>query len=215
MFEDTYKHKGQRERLVEEIAAKGIKDRKVLDALKTIPRHFFMDSAFEHHAYVDKPFSIGMGQTISQPFTVARLAELLELRPGDEVLEVGTGSGYQASVLMELGVELYSIELLPKLHKRAKKLVEALGYEPKFFVGDGSKGLPEHAPYDRIVVTAGAAKVPLELVEQLRIGGKMVIPIGNKNVQTMMRLTRETPHKLLRERCGGFAFVPLVGEYSW
>ena len=215
MFDDSYKHKGMRKRLVSEVARKGIKDPKVLDAIHTVPRHFFFDSAFHAHAYQDKPFSIGQGQTISQPYTVARLCELLAIRAGDKVLEVGTGSGYQASILLELGVELFTIERLEKLYLRAKKLIQSMGYEPHFFLGDGSLGIPDHGPYDGIVVTAGAAKIPAELVAQLAKGGRLVIPIGDSHGQTMVRITKTEDDKLLKEELGDFAFVPLVGRYSW
>lgn len=212
---DTYKHRGLRQSLVKTIKAKGIKDQRILDAILKIPRHFFIDSAFEVHAYQDKPFSIGEGQTISQPFTVALQTELLEIKKGDKVLEIGTGSGYQASVLMEMEVELYTIERIRNLYTKARNLLNKIGYNPKFFFGDGTKGLPSHAPFDKIIVTAGAPKVPETLIEQLKVGGIMVIPVGNEQVQSMVRVIKTEESKVIREDYGACSFVKLKGEHGW
>ncbi|MEH0157241.1 protein-L-isoaspartate(D-aspartate) O-methyltransferase [Limibacter armeniacum] len=212
---DSYKHKGQRLALVEKIKEKGITDEKVLEAIGKIPRHFFMDSAFEAHAYQDKPFSIGEGQTISQPYTVALQTELLEVNEGDKVLEVGTGSGYQAAVLMEVGAEVYTIEYNRILHNRSRHLLQSMAYQGRFFFGDGSKGLPSFAPYDKIIVTAGAPSLPKELIKQLKVGGILVIPVGDDRVQHMTRITKIDEKTIQKEDFGMCSFVKLRGEYGW
>ncbi len=209
---DNYRHKGLRKKLVELIKKRGIKNKQVLKAIETIPRHLFMNSSFLEFAYEDKPFPIGSGQTISQPYTVAFQTELLEINPEDKVLEIGTGSGYQACVLLELGVKVYSIERQKKLYQRAKEFLPSLGYNPKLFFGDGNKGLPTFAPFDKIIITAGAPIVPDNLLDQLKIGGIMVIPLGRNNTQ-IMKTIRKIAHSRYEEKeHGTFRFVPLLGD---
>ncbi len=215
MFKDDYKHKGLRKRLVKIIQSKGIKDENVISAIGTIPRHIYFDNALLHHAYEDKAFPIGFDQTISQPYTVARQSELLEIKKGDKILEIGTGSGYQACILAEMGVELYSIEYVPGLYERAKKVISKLGYKVHCFQGDGTLGLPKYAPYDGIIVTAGAPQIPESLKNQLKIGGKMIIPVGQHKTQTMLRVVRVSETEFKEEDQGSFAFVPLKGKEGW
>jgi protein-L-isoaspartate(D-aspartate) O-methyltransferase len=214
-LEDSYRHKGQRRELVNVIRKKGIKDEAVLNAINAIPRHFFFDSALHSHAYEDKAFPIGEGQTISQPYTVAFQTELLEVRPGDKILEVGTGSGYQAAVLFLLEAEVHTIEYQPKLYERTKKFLPRLGVNINFYQGDGSKGFPNEAPYDKIIVTAGAPVVPHELLKQLKINGILVIPVGDRSTQKMMKLTKVSESRILQEEYDNFAFVPLLGSSGW
>ncbi|MFT5619478.1 MAG: protein-L-isoaspartate(D-aspartate) O-methyltransferase [Arenicella sp.] len=215
-FKDTYKNKGQRLQLVSLLRSKGISDVRVLKAIESIPRHFFIDNAFEAFAYQDKAFAISEGQTISQPFTVAKQTELLELKKGDKVLEIGTGSGYQSAVLLNLEVELYSIEFRQKLHENAKFLLSKLGYKNFHLTcGDGSLGLSQQAPFDKIIVTAGAPTTPKSLLEQLKIGGKMLIPVGDNRTQNMYRITRISEDQIEKENFGNYSFVPLVGEQGW
>jgi protein-L-isoaspartate(D-aspartate) O-methyltransferase len=214
-LQDSYIHKGQRKALVETIKRKGIQDAAVLQAINTFPRHFFFDSALHSHAYEDKAFPIGEGQTISQPYTVAFQTELLQIRPGDKVLEIGTGSGYQASILYLLGAEVHSIEYNRNLYLKAKQFLPKLGIKIKFYLGDGSKGLPEQAPYDKILVTAGAPAVPAALIDQLKEGGKLVIPVGDRTSQKMLRLTRKSDQEIIQEDFDNFSFVPLLGEEGW
>ena len=214
-LEDSYRHKGQRRELVKLIRSKGIKDEAVLDALNTLPRHFFFDSALDSHAYEDKAFPIGEGQTISQPYTVAFQTELLQIRPGDKVLEIGTGSGYQAAILHLLGAEVHTIEYQKKLFDKTKKFLGKLGIDLNFYFGDGSLGIPEHAPYDKILVTAGAPVVPKSLLKQLKIGGILVIPVGDRKKQKMLRLTKNSATKIVQEEFDNFAFVPLLGTEGW
>ncbi len=213
--EDTYKHRGMRKALVNLLKGKGIQSELVLDAVNRVPRHFFFESAFIEHAYQDKAFPIGQGQTISQPYTVAFQSEKLDIQKGMKVLEIGTGSGYQACVLLEMGVDLYTIEYNEVLYKRTKKVLPKMGYKAHFFHGDGSKGLEKHAPFDRIIVTAGAPLVPISLVKQLSIHGKLIIPVGNKDKQKMLRITKKDEKKLTREEFDYFAFVPLLGTEGW
>jgi len=214
-LEDSYRHKGQRRELVNVIRKKGIKDEAVLNAIHAIPRHFFFDSALHSHAYEDKAFPIGEGQTISQPYTVAFQTELLAVRRGDKILEIGTGSGYQAAVLYLLEAEVHTIEYQPKLFERTKRFLPRLGVKVKFYQGDGSKGLPSKAPYDKIIVTAGAPVVPNDLLKQLKIDGILVIPVGDRNTQKMMKLTKVSESKILQEEYDNFAFVPLLGSSGW
>jgi len=214
-LQDSYIHKGQRKTLVEVVKRKGIKDESVLEAIKTFPRHFFFDSALHSHAYEDKAFPIGEGQTISQPYTVAFQTELLQVKPGDRVLEIGTGSGYQASILYLLGAEVHSIEFKKKLYERSKKLLPQLRINIHFYFGDGSLGLPDKAPFDKILVTAGAPVVPQALTEQLGIGGILVIPVGDRTSQKMLRLTKKSENEIFQEEFDNFSFVPLLGEEGW
>lgn len=211
-MKDTFKHKGLRQQLVETVKNKGIKDKKVLDAIGKIPRHLFMDSSFLDHAYVDKAFPIAADQTISQPFTVAYQTELLQLKEGDKVLEIGTGSGYQTAVLCELGGKVYSIERQLELFKITSKFLPKLGYRPKKLIfGDGYKGLQEEAPFDGIIVTAGAPFVPKPLMGQLNIGGRLVIPVG-ETVQVMTLIIRKGPKDFEKHEFGEFRFVPLLED---
>ncbi|MEZ5057809.1 MAG: protein-L-isoaspartate(D-aspartate) O-methyltransferase, partial [Saprospiraceae bacterium] len=176
---DTYRHKGMRRRLVESLSKKGIKDQRVLEAMTNVPRHYFMELAFQDWAYVDKPFPIGEDQTISQPYTVAYQSELLEIEPRMHVLEIGTGSGYQAAILAEMGARVFTVERQEALFKKASELLKDMGYgNIRCFWKDGWKGLPEYAPFDRIIVTAGAREIPKNLVQQLKVGGLMIIPVG-------------------------------------
>ncbi len=201
-----------RKRLVETLIKKGIVDTGVLEAINTIPRHLFMDSGFVDHAYVDKAFPIAADQTISQPYTVARQTELLEVQKGDTVLEIGTGSGYQTAVLLEMGAIVYSIERQNELFKKTKLFLPKLGYRPKKLIfGDGYKGYEEAAPYDGIIVTAGAPFVPKPLLSQLKIGGKLVIPVG-KAVQIMTVFTRTSETEFEKKEYGEYRFVPLLGD---
>ena len=211
-MQDTLKHKGMRKKLTKLVASKGITDPKVLDAINSVPRHLFMDSGFIDHAYQDKAFPISAGQTISQPYTVAFQTELLQLNPGDKVLEIGTGSGYQTAVLLHLKAKMYTVERQQSLFKKTQRFFEKMGYRPKRFVfGDGYKGLPEDAPYDAIVVTAGAPEIPKALMEQLKIGGRLVIPIGVRD-QVMTRITRTSEKEFKKEGFGTFRFVPLLED---
>jgi protein-L-isoaspartate(D-aspartate) O-methyltransferase len=214
MITDTYKHKGLRARLVRQLRQKGITDEAVLSAIGKVPRHAFFDGALIGHAYEDKAFPIGEGQTISQPFTVAFQTEKLMVKPGHKVLEIGTGSGYQASVLMELKARVYTIEFNEILFERTREFLPLMGYEPFFVHGDGSKGLPSKAPFDRIVVTAGAPVVPAALTDQLAENGILVIPVGDRKKQKMLRIIKKE-NELLKEEFDYFAFVPLLGKQGW
>jgi len=214
MLEDNYKQRGLRNKLVKTLRQKGIKDEAVLAAIGAVPRHVFFDEALLGHAYQDKAFPIGEGQTISQPYTVAFQSEKLEVRPGDKILEIGTGSGYQACVLLALGAKVYTIEYNRKLYERTKAFLPQLGYKPFFFFGDGSKGIPTKAPYNKIIVTAGAPVIPAALTDQLADNGILIIPVGNREKQVMIRI-RKKSEKLLREEFENFAFVPLLGEQGW
>lgn len=209
-MQDTFTHKGKRKQLVEALVKKGIINKEVLRAIGVIPRHLFMDSGFIDHAYIDKAFPIGAEQTISQPFTVARQTELLDIEKGAKVLEIGTGSGFQTAVLIEMGMNVFSIERQNELFKKTKLFLPKLGYRPKKLIfGDGYKGLKTEAPFDGIVVTAGAPFVPKPLLSQLKIGGRLVIPIGSKN-QIMTLITRVSMTKFKKEEFGEFRFVPLL-----
>ncbi|MEZ4919281.1 MAG: protein-L-isoaspartate(D-aspartate) O-methyltransferase [Saprospiraceae bacterium] len=209
-MEDSYRHKGLRKRLVQELSQRGISDEAVLEAIYSIPRHWFLDKAFEEHAYEDKAFPIGNEQTISQPFTVAYQSSLLCIRPGDRVLEIGTGSGYQAAVLSVLGARVYTIERQEALHQAARKLLGAMGMPRiRCFFGDGTQGLKDFAPYDKIIVTAGAPVVPEALRQQLVVGGILVIPVGEE-VQTMYRIQRISETKYKEEVFDTFRFVPFL-----
>ena len=211
-MKDTTKHQGLRNQLANVLAAKGITDTKVLEAVRKIPRHLFMDSSFEAHAYQDKAFPIAAEQTISQPYTVAFQSEVLEIQPGEKVLEIGTGSGYQTAVLLELGAEVYSIERQHELFKKTSMFLPKLGYRPKRFIfGDGYKGLPEEAPFDKIIVTAGAPYVPKALLAQIQVGGRLLIPVGDKE-QVMTLFIRKSPKEFEKHELGDFRFVPMLKE---
>ena len=214
MLEDNYKQRGLRNKLVKMLEKKGISDPRVLAAIGKVPRHFFFENALLEHAYQDKAFPIGEGQTISQPYTVAFQSEKLEIRPGDKVLEIGTGSGYQACILLELGARVYTIEYNRNLYEQTKSFLPQMGYNPYFFYGDGSKGLPAKAPYNKIIVTAGAPVIPKALTDQLADGGILIIPVGDRESQRMVRI-RKSGDKLIKEDFANFAFVPLLGEQGW
>lgn len=212
--EDSYLHKGLRKKLVEQIKEKGITDEAVLEAIMNVPRHFFLDSAFEKQAYEDRAFPIGEDQTISQPYTVAYQTQLLQLKPFEKVLEVGTGSAYQASVLAELKVKVYSIERQKKLFDANKNFQYLKKYPSlRLFYGDGFEGLPTYAPFDKILITAAAPYVPEKLLEQLKPGGWMVLPLDEGENQRMHRITKQADGSLLEEKFDEFSFVPmLVGK---
>lgn len=214
MIEDNYKQRGLRNKLVKKLREKGISDERVLAAIAKVPRHAFFDAALLGHAYEDKAFPIGQGQTISQPYTVAFQTEKLFIGPGDKVLEIGTGSGYQAAVLLEMGAKVYTIEYNRKLYEHTRDFLPSLGYKPYFFFGDGSKGIPAKAPYDKIIVTAGAPVVPTALTEQLVENGVLIIPVGDREKQKMLRITKKNS-KLVKEEFDNFAFVPLLGDQGW
>lgn len=211
-MKDTTRHQGKRRQLVQLLKDKGITNDLVLKAIGKIPRHFFMDSSFEHHAYQDKAFPIAADQTISQPYTVAFQSELLEIKKGHNVLEIGTGSGYQTAVLCELGAKVFSIERQQELYKKTKLFLTKLGYRPRFLsFGDGYKGLPEYAPFDSIIVTAGAPFVPKPLLAQLKVGGILVIPVGD-DPQIMHRYIRTSTTSFDKKEYGEFRFVPLLED---
>jgi protein-L-isoaspartate(D-aspartate) O-methyltransferase len=214
MFEDNYRQRGLRNKLVKKLLEKGISDQRVLAAIGKVPRHAFFDDALLGHAYEDKAFPIGEGQTISQPYTVAFQSEKLKIQPGDKLLEIGTGSGYQAAILLEMGVKVYTIEYNRKLYERTRDFLPTLGYKPYFFFGDGSKGIPAKAPYNKIIVTAGAPVVPTALTDQLAEGGILLIPVGDRAKQKMLRITK-VKNELKKEEFDSFAFVPLLGDQGW
>jgi protein-L-isoaspartate(D-aspartate) O-methyltransferase len=209
-FQDTLRHQGLRKIMVEGIRIKGIKDEKILAAMAKVPRHLFMDSSFIQFAYKDQAFPIGAGQTISQPYTVATQTQLLEVEKYDKILEVGTGSGYQAAILIELGASIYTIERQRELFLKAQSVLPQLGYNPKFFYGDGYKGLPTYGPFDKIIITAGAPEIPLDLITQLRIGGRMVVPVGPREKQTMYLVVKTSETEYYKESHGTFVFVPML-----
>ena len=210
-YEDTYRHKGLRKQLVETLRQKGITDERVLNAINNIPRHYFLDSAFDKVAYEDRAFPIAESQTISQPYTVAYQTQLLEIKQYDKVLEIGTGSGYQAIVLAEMGAQVYTIERQKKLFDEHRKFVLRNRYPNiKYFYGDGYEGLPTYAPFDKIIVTAAAPQVPPKLIGQLKNGGLMVIPVGEGAVQKMMRIRKNTDGSIIEEILDNFSFVPMV-----
>jgi protein-L-isoaspartate(D-aspartate) O-methyltransferase len=213
---DNYREKGARKRLVDILEKKGIQDREVLNAIGKVPRHYFFAETFWTQAYKDIAFPIGEGQTISQPYTVAYQTELLHIRKGDKVLEIGTGSGYQTCVLLEMGATVYTIERQEKLFEKTKfVLPEKMGYKAHFFCGDGSIGIVQHAPYDKIIVTAGAPTVPEILLKQLKIGGILVIPVGDEETQKMVTILKVREHDYEKIVLDTFRFVPLVGDKAW
>lgn len=210
-FEDSYRHKGLRKKLIDSIREKGITDENVLEAMMKIPRHFFLDTALEHIAYQDRAFPIGEGQTISQPYTVAYQTQLLEITPYQRILEIGTGSAYQAMVLAEMGANVFTIERQKKLFDHNKSFILRSKYPNiKFFYGDGFEGLPTFAPFDKIIITAAAPYIPPKLIEQLKTGGKMVIPVDENGRQKMMRLTKNDEGSTDEETFSDFSFVPML-----
>ncbi|GHS85583.1 protein-L-isoaspartate O-methyltransferase [Bacteroidia bacterium] len=211
---DTYRTKGLRNGLVKELAAKGICSEGVLAAIAKIPRHLFIDSAFLEHAYQDKAFPIGEGQTISHPYTVAFQSELLDVKPADKVLEIGTGSGYQTCVLLELGAKVFTIERQRKLYAKTSELLKNLGYYPQCFLGDGYKGLPNFAPFDKILITCGAPFVPQELKKQLKIGGVMIIPVGEESL-TMLKVSKISDDQFETKDYGECHFVPMLKDRNF
>lgn len=214
-YTDTYKDKGARRLLVKELQSKGIIDLKVLDAIGKVQRHLFIHNDFRHLAYQDKAFPIGEGQTISQPYTVAYQTQLLHVEPTDKVLEIGTGSGYQAAVLLEMGATLYSIERQEKLYNKTKNLFTKLKYKANLKLGDGSKGWESEAPFDKIIVTAGAPKIPQSLINQLKIGGILIIPVGDEKNQIMHSIIKKIDGNVEVIPLQTFRFVPLIGQQAW
>ena len=213
MQEDSYRHKGLRQQLVQVLKDKGITDNNVLNAIGAVPRHVFLDSSFVEFAYQDKAFPIGSGQTISQPFTVAMQSQLLTVAKGMKVLEIGTGSGYQACVLAQMGAKVFTIERQRNLYMKTKPLLAEFPYNIRTFLGDGNKGLPTYAPFDRIIITAGAPEVPQNLIDQLKTGGIMVIPLNDSvdpTTQHMLRLTKQSDGTMAREEFGDCRFVPML-----
>ena len=209
-MKDSYRHKGLRQILIDSLEIKGIKNNEVLEAMNRVPRHLFMDSSFINFSYADKAFPIAAGQTISQPYTVAFQTELLDAQKHQKVLEIGTGSGYQSAVLLELGTRVYTIERQKELYQAAMKVLRSLGYKPSFHYGDGYEGLTTFAPFDRILVTAGANEIPEKLLDQLAVGGRMVIPVGDRFGQKMLLVEKESKELYHKSVHGNFAFVPLL-----
>ena len=210
-FEDTYRHKGLRKKLVDSIREKGITNEDVLKAIMNIPRHFFLDTALDHIAYEDRAFPIQEGQTISQPYTVAYQTQLLEVEPYDKILEIGTGSAYQAAVLAELGANVFTIERQKKLFEINKQFIFKSKYPNiKFFYGDGFEGLPTYAPFDKILITAAAPFIPPKLLTQLKPSAKMVLPLDDDGVQKMVRITKNDDGSFVEETFSNFSFVPML-----
>jgi protein-L-isoaspartate(D-aspartate) O-methyltransferase len=212
---DNYREKGARKKLVELLKTKGIEDEQVLQAMAKVPRHYFFDETFWNQAYKDIAFPIGEGQTISQPYTVAYQSQLLHIRKGDKVLEIGTGCGYQTCILLELGAKVYTIERQEKLYQRTIQVLPHIGYKAQFFCGDGSKGMAKHAPFNKIIVTAGAPFVPEDLLKQLAIGGILVIPVGDEQSQQMVTVLKVSETDFEKVTLDTFRFVPLVGDKAW
>ncbi|HLN20080.1 MAG TPA: protein-L-isoaspartate(D-aspartate) O-methyltransferase [Bacteroidales bacterium] len=207
---DSFEAKGKRKRLVAELRNKGITDEEVLRAIDNVPRHIFMDAAFLVHAYTDKAFPISSGQTISQPYTVAVQTSLLQVKKRDKILEIGTGSGYQAAVLAEMGAKVYTIERFRELFLKAQNTIETLGYTVNFFYGDGYEGKPQYGPYDGIVITAAAPEIPQTLLQQLKTGGRLVVPVGNSDSQVMTVVQRTGFDSFEQSTHGNFVFVPML-----
>jgi protein-L-isoaspartate(D-aspartate) O-methyltransferase len=208
-LKDSFKHKGKRKQLILELSSMGVKDQRILDAFDAVPRHYFLDTAFEDQAYSNMAFQIGAGQTISHPYTVAFQTELLEIQKGEKVLEIGTGSGFQTSILCELGAKVYSIERQSEL-LASKHVIHHLNYAPKLFFGDGYKGSPLYAPFDKILVTCGAPEIPQELLKQLKVNGIMVIPVGEGKEQKMLKIIKQSDTSYTKEEFGTFKFVPML-----
>ena len=214
-FVDKYREQGARKKLVALLRERGISDERVLTAIGKVPRHFFFDETFWNQAYKDIAFPIGDGQTISQPYTVAYQTELIHIQKGDRVLEIGTGCGYQTCVLLELGAKVFTIERQENLFRRTIQVLPKMGYHPQFFLGDGSMGIAEQAPYDKIIVTAGAPLVPEILLKQLKLGGILVIPVGDANEQKMVTVLRVSETEFEKIVLDTFRFVPLLGDQAW
>ncbi|NUM32109.1 MAG: protein-L-isoaspartate(D-aspartate) O-methyltransferase [Bacteroidetes bacterium] len=211
---DTYKHKGQRRKLASSLLLKNITDINVLNAIEVVPRHFFLPKDFEERAYEDNALPIDEEQTISQPYTVAFQTQSLNIKPGDKVLEIGTGSGYQAAILASMGAHVYTIERIEKLYNKAKKIL-CTYKNVHCFMGDGSMGLPENSPFDKIIVTAAAPKIPDSLINQLKIGGKAIIPVGDLKNQKMILINKTDENTFTEKNLGDFRFVPLIGKEAW
>ncbi len=209
-IDDTFRHKGLRRKLIEELRSKGITNDSVLEAISRIPRHVFMDSGFINFAYKDQAFPIGAGQTISQPYTVAFQTQLLDIKKMDKVLEVGTGSGYQCAVLLELGAIVYTVERQRELFLKTQPILSKLGYTPKFFFGDGYEGIPAYAPFDKIIVTAGGPEIPQKLLNQLKIQGRLVMPVGSSTSQKMTLIEKVSDEEYRKTEHGSFIFVPFL-----
>jgi protein-L-isoaspartate(D-aspartate) O-methyltransferase len=210
MVQDTFRHKGLRKKLVDILREKGISDEKVLQAIDRVPRHLFLDSSFLEFAYQDKAFPIGSGQTISQPFTVAYQTQLLQVVHGEKILEIGTGSGYQSCVLLEMGAKVYTIERQKKLFEKTRAFLPGIGYNPKMFYGDGYKGLPPYMPFDKIIITAAAPDIPQELINQMKEGGILVIPVGPQEMQTMVTVQKISATETIKLEHNKFRFVPML-----
>jgi len=209
-LQDTFIHKGLRKQLVETIIAKGITNKEVIEAIGKIKRHLFVESYLQEAAYQDRALPIPAGQTISQPFTVAFQTELLQIKKGDKVLEVGTGSGYQTAVLLEVGAKVYTIERVKELYVKVRTLLEKMGYKANFFYGDGYEGKPTYGPFDKILITAGAPYIPENLLLQLKVGGILVAPIGEGDLQIMTEIVKISENDFLKRTHGNFAFVPML-----
>ena len=209
-LKDTFRHKGKRKLLVEELGKMGIEQTSILDAFIAIPRHYFLDLAFDEQAYTNMAFQIGSGQTISHPYTVAFQTQLLSVAKGDKMLEIGTGSGFQTCILCQMGAKVFSVERHMDLHIKAKSIISFFNFNAKLSFGDGYKGIPSHAPFDKILVTCGAPEIPQLLVSQLKIGGLMVIPVGEGDEQKMLRITKFDAEQYKVEEFGTFKFVPML-----
>lgn len=207
---DNFRHKGLRKQLVNQLASKGIEDKKVLDAFMEVPRHYFLDAVFTEQAYTDIAFQIGAGQTISQPYTVAFQTQLLQVEKGDKILEIGTGSGFQTAILCEIGAKVYSIERQRELYLKTKPLIEKLRYTPKLRYGDGFEGWEAFAPFDKILITCGAPFIPETLLAQLKPGGRMVVPLGEGKIQEMLLITKDDAGVITQRSFGKFSFVPML-----
>jgi protein-L-isoaspartate(D-aspartate) O-methyltransferase len=209
-LKDTFRHKGKRKLLVEELGKMGIEQTSILDAFIAIPRHYFLDLAFDEQAYTNMAFQIGSGQTISHPYTVAFQTQLLSVAKGDKMLEIGTGSGFQTCILCQMGAKVFSVERHMDLHIKAKSIITFFNFNAKLSFGDGYKGIPSHAPFDKILVTCGAPEIPQLLISQLKIGGLMVIPVGEGDEQKMLRITKLDAEQYKVEEFGTFKFVPML-----
>lgn len=209
-MQDNFKHKGMRRQLIDELRKKGITSEKVLQAFDKVPRHFFLDDVFQEQAYSNMAFQIGAGQTISHPYTVAFQTQLLDIQQGDKILEIGSGSGFQTCILCEAGAKVFSIERQKELHLKARDMVKVLHYNARMIFGDGYKGLPSYAPFDKIIITCGAPGIPEELIRQLKVGGIMIIPVGEGKEQLMKRVTKTSEEDYTEEEFGIFKFVPML-----